>query len=436
MGLPSAHSCPIGPIRPILSPKSHPRPPDMHSTLRFGPDAQVILELPPDALVADCGRPRGVPLDDPAAAMAAALVEPLDMPPLAQCVVPGDQVALALEPGLPQVAALVSGVVDTLLAAGVQAHDIAILRTLEDARASADDPREALAAGVAEKIELVTHDPECRDELRYLAATREGRSIYIQRRLHEADLVLPIGCLRSGTSPGYHGIHGGLYPTFSDKRAQRRFRLAGASTAKVRRRRAEADEVAWLMGLSMTIQVVPAGDGQVLHILAGDISGVLRQGRRLCQHAWCNSVPRRASLVVAAIDGGPRQQTWDNVARALAAARRVVSDGGAIALCTELMDAPGPAMRQLEGSSDWDEALREIRRDRLVDLVPATELARARDRASVYLLSRLESDQVESLGMAPMEDLQELARLSGRFPSCILLSSAQYAAVRLEEEDD
>jgi hypothetical protein len=183
----------------------------------------------------------------------------------------------------------------------------------------------------------------------------------------------------------------------------------------------------------MTIQVVPAGDGQVLHILAGELGEVLRQGRRLCQHAWRDSVPRRASLVVAAIDGGTRQQTWDNVARALAAARRVVSEGGAIALCTDLMDAPGPAVRRLEGTSDWEEALREIRRRRLVDMVPAAELVRAMNRASVYLLSRLESDQVESLGMAPMEDVGDLVRLCGRFPSCILLSSAQYAAVRLEE---
>jgi len=406
----------------------------MNSTLRFGPDTEVTLKIEPAALVADCGRPRGTPLDDPAAAMAAALVEPLDMPGLARCVVPGDQVALALAPGLPQAPALVAGVVSTLLEAGVRPHDIAILRTLEDAQATADDPREALACGVAEEIELVTHDPACRDELRYLAATREGRPIYLNRRLHEADLVLPIGCLRAGAAPGYYGIHGGLYPTFSDERARRRFRLAGVSAAKVRSRRDEADEVAWLMGLTMTIQIVPAGNGQVLHILAGEVSEVLRQGRRLCEHAWRNSVPRRASLVVAAIDGGPRQQTWDNVAKALAAARRVVTDGGAIALCTDLMDAPGPALRQLEGQSDRDEALREIRKNRLVDLIPATELARAMDRASVYLLSRLESDRVESLGMAPVENVKELARLSGRYPSCILLSSAQYAAVRLEEE--
>ena len=394
----------------------------------------MTLDLPPAVLVADCGRPRGEPLDDPSAAMGAALVDPLDMPALAQCVVPGDQVTLALDPGLPQAPALVAGVVATLLEAGVESGHISILRTIDDAKASADDPREALACGVAESIELITHDPACRDELRYLAATSEGRPIYLNRRLQEADMVLPIGCLRVDAAPGYHGIHGGLYPTFSDERTRRRFRVPGVKSVKARGRRRETDEVAWLLGLTMTIQVVPAADGQVLHILAGDVNEVLRQGRRLCDHAWQNSVPRRASLVVAAIDGGPRQQTWDNVARALAAARRVVAEGGAIALCTDLVDAPGPALRQLVDDSDRDATMREIRKNKLVDVIPATELLRTMDRASVYLLSRLQSEQIEPLGVAPVADVSELTRLSSRYPSCILLSSAQYATVTLEGE--
>ena len=126
-----------------------PRRQNMSTTLRFGPDSQLTLDLPPAVLVADCGRPRGEPLDDPAAAMEAALVEPLDMPALAKCVVPGDHVTLALDPGLPQAPALVAGVVATLLEAGVQSRDISILHTLDDAKSSADDPREALACGVA-----------------------------------------------------------------------------------------------------------------------------------------------------------------------------------------------------------------------------------------------------------------------------------------------
>lgn len=406
----------------------------MTSTLRFGPCSELTLELPPAVLVADCGRPRGEPLDDPAAAMAAALVEPLNMPALADCVVRGDHVALVLDPGLPQAPALVAGVVSTLLGAEIEPGNIAILRTMEDAQASADDPREALATGVAEQIELITHDPTDKDELRYLASTREGRPIYLNRRVHEADLVLPIGCLRVDTAPGYYGIHGGLYPTFSDERARRRFRVPRVKKAKARQRRRETEEVAWLLGLTMIIQIVPAADGQVLHILAGDVSEVLRQGRRLCKQAWVHSVPNRASLVVAAIDGGPRQQTWENVARALAAARRVVVDGGAIAICTELMDAPGPALTQLLDEADRDAALREIRKHRLIDVLPATELVRAMDCASVFLLSRLQSEQVESLGVVPVANIGELTRLSSRFPSCILLSSAQYATVRLEAE--
>ena len=78
--------------------------------------------------------------------------------------------------------------------------------------------------------------------------------------------------------------------------------------------------------------------------------------------------------------------------------------------------------------------MREIRKQRMIDVLPATELVRTMDRASVVLLSRLQSEQVEPLGVAPVANIGELTRLSSRFPSCILLSSAQYATVKLEDE--
>ena len=74
----------------------------MPSILRYGADSSVAFDLPADVLLAECDAPRGQPLDDPAAAVAAALDDPIEFPPLAQAVVPGDLVALAVEPGLPQ----------------------------------------------------------------------------------------------------------------------------------------------------------------------------------------------------------------------------------------------------------------------------------------------------------------------------------------------
>ena len=39
------------------------------------------------------------------------------------------------------------------------------------------------------------HDPHDRQQLSYLAASAEGRPIYLNRTLYDAELVIPVNCL-------------------------------------------------------------------------------------------------------------------------------------------------------------------------------------------------------------------------------------------------
>ena len=188
------------------------------------------------------------------------------------------------------------------------------------------------------------------------------------------------------------------------------------------------------MGVLFTIQVVPGGGDDVLHVLAGDVKSVFKRGQALCQEAWSYRVPRRASLVVAAVEGDSRQQTWDNVGRAISAAAGAVTDDGAIAVCTDLAAELGPGMRQLAGTDDLDRALRRIMRDSPADALPAAQLAHALEHGRVYLLSRLDESVVEELGVAPVTSGEQIARLASRHPSCILLANAQRAIATADEE--
>jgi nickel-dependent lactate racemase len=140
-------------------------------------------------------------------------------------------------------------------------------------------------------------------------------------------------------------------------------------------------------------------------------------------------VPRRAELVVATIEGGAAEQTWQNVGRALAAAAHALGEEGAVALCTDLAEAPGPALQQLRGADDQNEALHEIGKTQPVDALEASELAHALQRGKVYLVSRLDEDLVEDLGMSPVA-ADQISKLAARYDSCIVLANAQYALAR------
>lgn len=405
--------------------------------MRYGADSSVRLELRDGVLLAECGVPRGTPLDDPAGATAQALAEPLDYPPLVRSTTPADRVVLPLGPEVPHAGEIVAAVVRSLVEAGVQPDGVTVLRTRPDAEANEGDPRPLLPPPWAAQMSLVTHEPARRGELAYLASTEAGEPILLNRAITDADLVLPIGCFRSGSAAGCYGVHSAVFPTFSDERTLRRFRSPTALDRRGRPKpepRRVVDQVGWLLGVTLTVQVVPGPGNRALHVLAGQAETVRQRATELYETAWRYSVPRRASLVVAAVEGGAAQQTWDAVGRALAAAGTLVEEGGAIAVCCDLADKPGPAVRQLAAARLRAEAMRWIRKKRPVDALSATLLAQALDRTAVYLLSRLDPSLVEDLEIAPIAEAEELVRLAGRHDSCILLANAPYAMVSLERE--
>ncbi len=410
----------------------------MTSSLRFGPGTRLDLEVDQWSLVADFGRLPGQAIDDPVAAVSAALSDPRGFPPLARATVPGDRVVVAIEEGVPQQDAVVAGIVHALLASQVLAEDITILLTGDEAAWESSRVSRMLAPREAAAVRVVRHDPHAKQELAYLAASRENKPIYFNRLIFDADMVLPVGCLRPASSLGYLGVHGGLFPAFSDETTQQRFRTAGSIHSAVQQKRhwQEADEAAWLLGIHLTVQVVPGPGDSLFHVLAGEAEVVADEGRKLCDAAWLHRLPRSPHLVIAGIEGGGEVQTWENFARALHAALAVVADDGAIVLCTDLRCHPGPALQRLAGESDDQTARREILRDRSRDAMAALLLLDARPRVQVYLMSGLEEEMVEELGLGYVRSREEIARLTRQYDSCLLLGDAHRAMLQLEDVHD
>lgn len=409
----------------------------MPCALTYGLDAWVGLDLPDETLLTICDEPQGRPLDDPAAATDAALTGPLNFPPLAQATVPGDRIVLALEHGVPQAHTLVAAVASYLVRHGAAPDHLVILQTPAAEAALARDPRMLLPDTWRWEVAIETHCPETQGKLALLASSHDGKPVYLNRTLLDADLVVPIGCLRDASTIGYHGRYGGLFPAFADAKTQQRFRKPAAPRMQhqtIRTQREEIDEVGWLLGTQFTVQVIPGGSGRLLKVLAGEFREVFRVGDAEYQAAWRWCFPHRASLVLAAISGGAEQQTWENLAQALVVASKLVTEGGAIALCTQLTLEPGQAVASLSQVDDLEAAMKQIRREAAVDAVSAIQLARTLEQAKIYLLSQLDESLVDDLGMAPMTEPADVERLARRHESCIVLANAQYVVPMVNNE--
>ncbi len=404
----------------------------MHQ-LRYGDSSTLQLDVPAEALVSDCTQVPGTVIDDPAAAAAAALLSPLNFPPLNQAVVPGDRVVIAVDPEVPQAGQIVAGVVHALLEAAVEADHITILHTPQ--HADTEQFRTPLGTN-AQHIEFAVHDSNDPEHMAYLAASKDAAPIMLNRLLCDADLVLPINLLRPDAAFLYAGPHGGLCPTFSNSETQQRFRTPNlmARPTQQRQRREEADEVAWLLGIQLTLQIIAGAGDTVLHILAGLDQDVSREGRRLVEAAWGHEVPEPAKLVVATIEGEQDVQSWENFGRALHAAQQACVANGTIILCTDLSCAPGPALKRMAGFEDKEKLHERTGNDRSEDALAAWLLLEARDASHVFLLSRLSEAAVESLGIGYIDSPEHVDRISRQYDSCILLANAHRTAVRGQGE--
>lgn len=385
--------------------------------------------LDADEIAAIFRRPRGRPIAEVREAMRRALTEPLGFPPLAQATVPGDRIVIALGPGVPATGEIVAELVETLVEAGASPEQLTVLHTAADLPFARRDPLSGLAEPLRSEVKVITHDPADRSALAYVAATEAGDPIYLNRAIFDADLVLPVGLLRGRSSLGYSGPQSGLFPVFADDEAQRRFRSAEwcDSLKEGKKRTAESSEAAWLAGAVFLMQVVPGGSDKVLHVLAGAPAAVAERGEELFAKAWRFKAPGRTDLVIAGLDGGSDQQTWENLARALAAGLPLVEEEGAIVLWTTLDDPPGPALGLLLDSAVDEEASRAIRKQRGADTIAAQEILVARQRVRVYLRSRLSDDLVVGLGMTPLADSADVGHLAEQFSRTTVIAHAQFA---------
>lgn len=365
-------------------------------------------------------------------ALTSALESPLGLPSLDQVIVPGDTVALAIDPLLPALPEVVGRVARWLCEKGTQPANLHLVLASRDPQLIAD-----VESGLAEcfqgsalspaAIHIEPHDPDDPQRIAYVAANDASDPIYINRTLVDADVVIPLSCTRHAATLGYLGRYG-LFPLLSNRETQGEFyRLSRlddpAAHAKLRD---WADQAAWWLGLLAAIQVVPAENDRVAAVLAGLTEELEAASQEVFSRLWRTECGT-SELVIALLDGSQSQQTWREVARGLRAATRFTAPGGSIVICTQLRESVGKGLRRLSAAHRSREAIaKKLSQDSSDDALPAAVVLEATADYHVYLTSELERGTVENLGLGVIESEAQLAHLVSQHGSCTVLGSAQH----------
>lgn len=394
----------------------------MPTTLHYGNGASCRLELDSFTHVGPAPH-RTIDAADLAGHVRAALQAPLSYPPLAAATVPGDRVVVALEPGLPLMHELVEGVSRALLESGVD-PSLTTYLYCQDSK----EPADAFCQWAADlDLQLELHDPSDEKNCAFFGVSEAGNALRLNRRLCDADIVLPVGVASVGLhTDDDRSKFSGLFPQFSDEGTIARHQgPEGSKRGEGRKgRREEVDESVWLLGVGLAVQAVPGSGGMVAAVFAGEPGAVAEAASKKYCEVWRHPVDDAGDLVIATVTGSVRDQSWENICRALLAADEVLEPGGAIAICSELTESPGPSLRRLSHNSDYERLERKLESDALADSRTAFTVCRALQRGPVYLHSQLDAGLVESLGFAPIASDAELLRLAKSYRRPIVLEDA------------
>jgi len=402
---------------------------DISLSLPYGADKTFALEIEGDRILAM--HPTPDPVEDLDDEIFDALETPLDFPALEQSVVPGDKIGIALDRGTPHAASVIAAVWDILQEREINAEDISIVQPAALVSSPMPDPRAELPDDVRDKVTWQVHDPTDEKARGYLASTSSGDRIYLARLITESDFVLPIGFLGFDSLLGFRGTNSVFYPGLSSAEAVGKCHGQGhgeLGPENDRPLRQLVDEISWLLGVQFTIQLVPAANGQIAHVLAGAVETVLREGCSLLRDDWWLRLHERADIIVVSIDNDGMYNDWSRLGAALSTARNLVAADGKIIVLSDLKPEINDALRIIQASDSPRDALKPLRTEAPADLISATQIVNAADWANVYWLSQLDGTFVEDLYMTPLASEDEAARLLGDVEETIVtIAAAQHA---------
>jgi nickel-dependent lactate racemase len=393
----------------------------MRETWRYGRE-RLELELRDSKLIASRTAQPIQPLRDPGEAVRAALETPICFPSLRRALTPDDHVTIVVDEHLPHLVELLIPILEHIVEGQVAPSDIALLcppshsgqKWLEELPERFQD------------IHSQVHAPGDRKQLSYLATTKAGRRLYLNRTAVDADQVVVLSGRRYDPRLGYSGAEGSLFPALSDETTlvEMNDRLSMSVPGEVAwPLRKEAAEVAWLLGAPFFVQVIAGEGDDIAHVLGGlaDTSG---EGQRQLDARWRRTVAAAAQTVVATVSGDQARQNFGDLAAALACATRVVQPGGRIILLSAVTPELGPAGELLRQADTPDEALSLLHKQKPADMAAAFQWAHAARHARIYLLSGLSADATEELFATPLDQASQAARLVEEEGTCLVLNDA------------
>jgi nickel-dependent lactate racemase len=346
------------------------------------------------------------------------LNNPTEFPALSDTIFPGDTLAIAVEADLPKCGELLHALLSYLRTNTVlSANDITIIYGGNTNQFKSLALPEKLANIFDNDLKYEVHLPEESEKQAFLATAKNGEPIRFNKTLVDVDIVIPLSVQLPNTLSDHTGFYHCLYPTFADHAAQSQTNKD--STENETQPSQDALTTAAMLGVQFIIKVTPGIGDEIVNFSAGEIKTLASQldSDEQLYPEW-----NAAQLTVGTISGHTSCNSWETIARALNALADVTLESGTIVLCTEMADEMPSILNALRAPDSLEDIEYHLEQQSSPHLQIARTLFELRDLFHICLLSNHDPAEVESLGIAPIEDVTQIQKLVDASPSinCVI----------------
>src|SRR5262245_19169606 len=365
---------------------------------------------------------------DVRSAVVDALDRPIRFESFRRAVTPDDRVAVVVDESLPHLPELITGVLEYLATAGIPPSAVTAISPAGSEQHWVNDLPETMA-----DLQTEVHQPGDRKRLSYLAATKEGRRIYLNRTLVDAEQVIVLTGRGYDPLLGRSGADASIYPTLADSDTVRSLipKLSPQTAPDGDwPARAEAAEVAWLLGSPFFVEVIEGTGDEVTEVMSG-LAETIVDGAQRHDIYWKFAVREPADTVVVTLSGDPARHDFSALARAAACGARVAKPDGTVIILSEADPDLGGATDVLRRCDDPPEAVKTLFRERPADAAAAVQWAWAAGRAKLYLASEIRPTTVEEMFATPLSSPKDVQRLLDAPGRILIVPDAQKSWVTL-----
>ena len=393
----------------------------MRITLDYGKTGMEI-DVPDANLVGPLELQPAAPLSDPVAVLQQKLQDPTGSVSLSE-LARGRTTACILICDVTRPVPnelLLSEILSTIEAAGIERHDILILIATGLHRPN-EGPEivELVGQRIADSYRVENHHGKKRDEHNYLGESPRHVPVWIDRRYVDADLKIATGLIEPHLMAGYSGGRKLICPgiaaleTVKDWHSPRFLEHPKADCGFLDGNpvHEENTAIARMAGCDFIVNVTLDKDRNVTSIVAGEMEQAFLEGVEFVETVVKAEIPDPCDVVVTSSAGYPLDTTFYQSIKGLTGALPIVKQGGTIVIAASLSDGIGsPEFEQLfEEHANLDAFMECILgKDYFVmDQWQLEELAKVRRKAKVtYVSDGLEPKAFERLFVRAAESVE------------------------------